>query len=170
MSFQPDDLILNDCYRIEALAGRGAFAEVYRATHLPLNAVRALKVLRRDAPGLGSTEYSDYRQRFQLEAQLGAQLDHPNVIRIHDFQPFDETLALVMEYAPGGSLLELLHTQRKNQTLLPVAQALRTGIDVAQGLGALHDLDVVHRDLKPSNILFDAQGRAKVADLGLAQI
>lgn len=170
MSFQPDDLILNDCYRIEALVGRGAFAEVYRATHLPLNAVRALKVLRRDVPGLGSTEYSDYHQRFQLEAQLGAQLDRPNVIRIYDFQPFDKTLVLVMEYASGGSLLELLRTQRQQQAPLPVAEAVRIGTDVAEGLAALHDLDVVHRDLKPSNILFDAQGRAKVADLGLAQI
>ncbi|MBN1923098.1 MAG: protein kinase, partial [Anaerolineae bacterium] len=52
----------------------------------------------------------------------------------------------------------------------PAAKAVQTGIDVAQSLNALHALDVVHRDLKPSNILFDAQGRAKVADLGLAQI
>lgn len=66
MPYTPGQIIL-DTYRIEALVGRGAFAEVYHATHLSLNAPRALKVLRRDAPGLGSTEYSDYPQRFQLE-------------------------------------------------------------------------------------------------------
>ncbi len=162
--------VLLDKYRIEGLVGRGAFAEVYRATHLTLNAPRALKVLRRDAPGLGSTEYSDFRQRFQLEAQLGAQLDHPNVIRIYDFEQIDGTLLLVMAYAAGGSLTGLLKTLREANEAMPVEEAVRITLDVAEGLAALHALDAVHRDLKPSNILFDTEQSAKIADFGLAQI
>ena len=82
--YQPGEILLNK-YRIEALAGQGAFAHVYRATHLSLNAPRALKVLRRDAPGVGSADYAEFQARFQQEAQIGAKLDHPHVIRVYDF-------------------------------------------------------------------------------------
>ncbi len=167
--YQPNDILLNK-YRIDALAGQGAFAHVYRATHLSLNAPRALKVLRRDAPGIGSTEYADYRARFQLEARLGAGLDHPHVIRVYDFEQDGDVLILVMEYAAGGSLAERIAAAREAGSFIPIDEAVRIAREAAAGLAALHALDVVHRDVKPSNLLFDAQGRVKVSDLGLAQI
>ena len=169
MPRQPSDILL-DKYRIEALIGQGAFAEVYRVTHLALNAPRALKILRRDAPGMGSSEYHDFRARFQLEAQLGARLDHPHIIRVYDFEQDGETLILAMEYAEGGSLAEKINQARAKDRPVPIAEAVQIALDIANGLSALHALDAVHRDLKPSNILFDRAGRAKVADVGLAQI
>ena len=169
MLYQPKDILFNK-YRIVALIGRGAFAEVYRATHLALNVTRALKILRKNAPGLGNTEYSDFQTRFQLEAQLGAKLDHPNIIRVHDFEQDDETIILVMEYAQAGSLAERLEWVREHDEQIPIIEAVQIALDVAKGLSAIHAMDAVHRDLKPSNVLFDEQGRAKIADLGLAQI
>ena len=170
-TLQPNNLILNNKYRIDALIGEGAFAQVYRATHLQLQAPRALKILRHDAPGVGSTEFADYAQRFQLEAQLGAKLNNqPYVIQVHDFERDGEMLILVMEYASGGSLADLLDRVRQKGRLISIDDSLRLALEVASGLAAIHALDVVHRDLKPSNILFDAQGRAKIADLGLAQV
>jgi formylglycine-generating enzyme required for sulfatase activity/serine/threonine protein kinase len=170
MTYQLGDTIL-DKYRIEELIGRGACGDVYRTTHLALNDPRALKVLRKDAPGMGSTEFSDYQARFRLEAQLGAKLgDHPNIVRVHDFEQDDDTLILVMEYIPGGSLTDKLDQVDEPDKQIPIDEAVKIAIDVAHGLSAIHALDVVHRDLKPNNILFDRQGRAKVADLGLVQI
>jgi len=169
MLYHPNDILL-DKYHLEATIGEGAFAQVYRATHLKLKGLRALKVLRRDAPGIGSTEFGDYRQRFELEAQLGERIDHPNVIRVYDFEQDEDQLILVMEYAPGGSLADRLERARQKGELISVDEAVRIAVDVAQGLSTLHALEAVHRDLKPSNILFDAQGRAKLADLGLAQV
>jgi len=169
MSNNPGDVLL-DKYHIEALIGRGAFAEVYLATHLALNAPRALKILRKDAPGLDSSEYGDFKARFQLEAQLGAMIDHPNIIRVYDFEQDDETLILVMEYAPGGNLAERIAKARKTGEPIPTDEALQIGIDVASGLAELHQRDIVHRDLKPSNIVIDDKGHAKITDLGLAQI
>jgi serine/threonine-protein kinase len=104
MEYTSGEVIFGKKYQIEGFIGEGAFAQVYLATHLPLNARRAIKVLRRDVPGLGSSDFNDYRQRFHLEAQLGAQIDHPHVIRVYDFEQSDELLALVIEYAAGGSL------------------------------------------------------------------
>jgi hypothetical protein len=119
---------------------------------------------------VGTTEYTDFHARFQLEAQLGAKLDHPNIIQVHDFEQDRKTLILVMEYAEGGNLASRIQRAREKDQLLPLEETIQIGIDVAQGLSALHAMDTIHRDLKPSNILFDKNGHAKVADLGLAQI
>jgi formylglycine-generating enzyme required for sulfatase activity len=169
MLYQPGDVVLGK-YRVERFIGKGASAEVYLATHLELKAPRALKILSRDLPGVGTTAFGDYSQRFQLEAQLGARINHPSVIQVHDFHQDAETLVLVMEYAAGGSLADRIAKARETGQPVPVDEAVRLAEDTAQGLAALHALDCVHRDLKPSNILLDGKGRAKVADLGLAQI
>ncbi len=173
MLYAEGSILLNR-YRLERFLGAGAFAEVYLARHLELDKVYALKVLTRDHPDLGSTEYGDFRQRFRLEAQLGARIEHPNVVQVHDFEDAGDLLLLRMAYAEGGSMaahLKWLKEERgQAPRQMPVAEALRIAQDVAQGLAALHSLEVVHRDLKPSNILFAADGRAMVADLGLAQV
>jgi len=142
---------------------------VYLATHLQLNAPRALKVLRKDAPGLGSSEYRDFHERFQLEAQLGARLDHPNLVRVHDFEHADDILILVMEYCPGGSLADRLAIVHNQGGLLSIDFVVKLAQDLAFGLEELHHLDLVHRDLKPSNILLGSNDRWKVGDLGLVQ-
>jgi serine/threonine protein kinase len=170
MPFSIGQLVLKDKYRIEALIGQGAFAQVYRARHLALNAERAIKGLHQDTPGISSTEYEEFRLRFQLEAQMGDQLDSPNLIRVYDFEQEGDAYLLVMEYAQGGSLEERIRQMRKTGQPFPVERVIKIGKEIALGLGALHAKDAVHRDLKPSNILFDKKGCAKVADLGLAQV
>jgi serine/threonine protein kinase len=167
--FAENDIILKN-YRIEKSIGQGAFGEVYLATHLGLNGKRAVKVLLRDEVGIGSTEYDEYRNRFRQESQLMEWFNHPNIIRVYDFQEEDNTLFLVMEYAAGGSLREWLDEKKKSGVFFTAEETVKTGIEIAEGLALLHSRDIVHRDLKPSNILFDAAGHAKVADLGLAQV
>jgi serine/threonine protein kinase len=85
MLHQPGD-ILGGKYRIERFLGAGAFGEVYLATHLKLEARRALKLLSRSQSGLASTEISDFRDRFTLEAQLGARLKHDRLVQVFDFE------------------------------------------------------------------------------------
>ncbi len=167
--FAENDIILKN-YRIEKSIGQGAFGEVYLATHLGLNGKRAVKVLLRDEIGMGSSDYDEYRNRFRQESQLMEWFKHPNVVTVYDFQEEDGVLFLVMEYATGGNLQKKLEIARRENERFTVDEVVRVGIDIAEGLSALHAKDVVHRDLKPSNILFDVDGRAKVADLGLAQV
>jgi len=167
------DLLL-DKYHIEKTLGQGAFGEVYLVTHRVLGVARAVKVLKRDTPGLGSRDYSEAQARFQLEAQLGARLNtplaHPHLLQVFDCILSEEISLLEMEYAAGGSLAARLQAERDASQLMPIEAALQIALEVAGGLAALHAKDMIHRDLKPANILFDEQGHARLADLGLAQV
>ncbi len=173
MPYDPGYPLL-DKYRIEKTLGQGAFAEVFLVTHLRLNVPRVVKVLRRDAPGMGSRDYAEIQARFLLEGQLGARLNktkpNPRLLQIYDSY-IDENLSLLeMEYAAGGSLAQRIQNHRDQDQLMPVEEALRVAAEVAEGLAALHALGIVHRDVKPANILFDEEGHARLADLGLAQV
>jgi serine/threonine-protein kinase len=173
MPYAPGDTLL-DQYKIEALIGQGSFGDVYRVTHQTLRVHRAIKVLRRDAPGIGSTIYQNTQQRFQLEAQLGARLHiptpNPHLLQVQNFIIREDLLVLEMEYAAGGSLSERIQKLRESNTPFALGAALQIAAEIAAGLAALHKLDIVHRDLKPANILFDEHGHARLADLGLAQM
>jgi len=166
MLYRPGDLLLNR-YRVEAFVGQGAFGEVYHVTHELTHAARAIKVLRRDMPGVGSEDYRKAKERFTFEAALGMRLDHPHVIKVYEFEEREGELFLIMEYAPGGSLKDRLAGGK----LLSVDETVKLGMELCEGLSAIHEkLQAVHRDIKPSNILFGADGEAKIADLGLAQV
>ena len=169
-SFKPGDVILGGKYRVEECLGVGAAGEVYRATHIELKVPRAVKVLVRSIWALSSTEFDTERKRFMLEAQLGAFIDHPNVIRVYDFIEEDGVLYVVMEYASGGSLADRIQKVREGGALIPVEDVVWIGMDVAKGLAELHKRDIVHRDVKPSNIFLDKAGKAKIGDLGLVQV
>jgi hypothetical protein len=90
---------------------------VYRVTHLVLGVTRALKVLRRDKPGIGSSDFIEIEGRFLMEAQLGTQLNtltsSPNLLQVHNFKHAGELLVLEMEYALRGSLIERLQKSRE---------------------------------------------------------
>jgi len=170
MTLSYGQLILNNKYRIEVLLGRGAFTRVYRAMNLELNVLRALKILHRNEPEIGNAELDDYQQRFELEAQLGARLNHPNVNKLYDFVQDEASLILVMEYASGGNLVDRIDRACDSGRPVPIEESVKIALDVAEGLAAIHALNAVHRNLKPPNILFNSQGQAQVTDLGLAQI
>src|SRR5947208_5307480 len=102
--------------------------------------------------------------RFQREAQLLAQLNHPNIAAIYGLEESDNTRCIVMELVEGDTL-----QQRLERGPIPVAEALQIGKQIAEGLEAAHERGVVHRDLKPGNIKLTNEGTVKVLDFGLAK-
>ena len=143
-------------YRLDELLGRGGMSEVWSATDLELGRRVALKLL---AP-------HEDNARFEREARAVAALGHPNVTQLYDYGESDGRPFMVLEYLAGGSLEELL---RANGALAD-ADTHRIAAEVAAGLAHAHGRGVVHRDLKPSNVLFDDEGRAKLADFGIARM
>lgn len=151
-----------DEYKVEALIGQGGMARVYRARDTRTNRFVTLKIL--DGAKLAQP---DYIQRFHLEAQAIARLDHPNIVSLYRFGETEDSLYLAMQYVEGVSLaghLRILKDSRQSIDPHGAAGILR---DVASALDYAHSMGIVHRDIKPSNILLNEQGRAILSDFGL---
>jgi len=150
-------------YQIEQLLGEGGFGYVYRATDLRLRRAVAIKELKPEA-----SQDEQALQRFLLEAQAAARLNHPNIVTIHDLEIRDGRYFIIMEFMAGGSLNSLLQQQPDHR--LSPQRAVEIIAAVCDGLAAVHSLGIVHRDIKPSNILFTADGRPKLTDFGIAHV
>ena len=133
-------------------------ATVYLATDVKHHRHVAVKVMRPDlAATLGA-------ERFLREVEIAAQLNHPNILPVHDSGDADGVLYYVMPYVEGESL----HDRIERETQLPVEEALRISREVAEALAYAHSRRIIHRDIKPANIMFSA-GHALVADFGIAR-
>ncbi len=141
-------------YRLEAIAGHGPMSEVWRAHDDTLDRTVALKML---APTADLA-------RFRREARAVASLAHEHIMRVYDYGEDAAGPFMALEWLPGGTLEE-----RLKGGALPSPVAGRIATEIASGLAHLHERGVVHRDLKPANVLFDEEGRAKLADFGLAR-
>jgi serine/threonine-protein kinase len=147
-------------YRIERLLGRGGMSSVYLAEHLRLRRNVALKLM---TPELAHDER--FRERFLLESQLAASLDHPNVVPVFDADESDGVLYIAMRYVEGTDLRELL---RRYSPLDPRRAVAIVG-QAANGLDDAHRRGLVHRDVKPGNILIGEDDHVYVSDFGLTK-
>jgi beta-lactam-binding protein with PASTA domain/tRNA A-37 threonylcarbamoyl transferase component Bud32 len=152
--------VLGKRYRLLSALGTGASAHVYLAEDVSLQRHVAVKVLQ---PGLAADEA--FLKRFRAEARSVASLNHPHVLRVFDWGQDNDEPYLVLEYLGGGSLRDLLDRDIR----LSHAQAAVLGAEVAQGLAYAHVRGLVHRDVKPANLLFDEEGRVRIADFGVAR-
>ena len=147
-------------YRLEASLGRGGTGEVFRARDLRLDRVVAVKMLH---PWVATDE--EARRRFQREATTLAQLRHPNIVQVLDFDEALPAPFLVQEHCGGGTLV-----RRAQDAPLPWPEVAELGLAMARGIAHAHAAGVTHRDLKPGNVLFGDDGQLRVADFGLADV
>jgi len=151
-------------YEIVAELGKGAMGVVYRANDPMLNRMVAIKTINTEEAG--HEGMAEYEARFYTEAKAAGGLNHPNIIIIYDIGKSGHLVYMAMEYIEGRELRELLAEGQP----LAVVQAVDVAAQVAEGLAYAHQHQVVHRDIKPANIMITAQGRAKIADFGIARM
>ncbi len=182
-------------YEITAALGAGGMGEVYRARDARLGREVAIKVL----PGSFSRD-PERLKRFEQEARAAGQLNHPNILIVHEFGVHDGAPYVVSELLEGETLRQRLSDRDGRRTgvadatpdaasrtpgssgrdsgaktptagvALPPRKAIDYGVQIANGLAAAHDKGIVHRDLKPENIFLTRDGRVKILDFGLAKL
>src|SRR6516165_104982 len=147
-------------YDLLAPLGEGGMGVVWKARHVKLNRLVALKMVLGEQRA-GSKELI----RFLAEAEAVAAIKHPHVVQVYEYGDANGRPFLAMEYLPGGGLADRL---KQTDRLDPKAAAVLVAT-LAGAVQAAHDLGIVHRDLKPGNVLYDELGQPKVTDFGLAK-
>ena len=146
-------------YTITEKIGQGGMGEVYRATDTKLDRDVALKVLPE-----AFAQDQQRMARFAREAKVLASLNHPNIATIHGLEESDGKQALVLELVEGEDLAE-----RIKRGAIPLEEALKIALQIAEALEAAHEKGIIHRDLKPANVKITPEGVVKVLDFGLAK-
>ncbi|NLE02545.1 MAG: serine/threonine protein kinase, partial [Fibrobacter sp.] len=155
--------------KVQALIGEGGSANVYKVWHEGLEVIRAVKVLKNYAD-------KETRERFLTEAKIMADINHPNIVEIHNIGHIDQQIPfLEMEFVDGISIRNLI----AQNTKLPLAVALSVGYFITQALQYAHVKDytlygkvyrgLIHRDIKPDNIIISKNGIVKLMDFGIAR-
>ena len=154
-------------YELLEELGRGAMGAVFKARDPNLGRAVAVKVIL--TANLTPQALAEYKKRFYREAEAAGRMTHPGVVTIHDMgeDPTSGQPYLVMEYVEGVPLDNMIDEAPAG---LPLAQVLDLGAQVALALDYAHQRGVVHRDIKPANILVTKDGRAKIADFGIAKL
>jgi len=147
-------------YVIDEKLGAGGMGVVYRATDKQLGRTVAIKTLT-----LGGGMQREFMARFLREAKAQSQLQHPCVVAIHQLSLEGDPPYIVMEYVEGRTLKDIISGKP-----LPVGQLCEIAIQVADGLAAAHEKNIVHRDIKSQNIMLTPRGQVKILDFGLAKM
>ena len=155
----PTDGVQLEGYEILGELGRGGMGVVYRARDIRLKRLVALKMVL-----AGAHASADELERFQREAEAVAQLQHPNIVQIHDVGEHDGHPYFSLEFVSGGGLDR--HIAGEPQPPQQAAQLVET---LSRAIQVAHDHNIIHRDLKPANVLLTADGEPKITDFGLAK-
>jgi serine/threonine protein kinase len=149
-----------DNYRILERLGIGGMGVVFKAIHIKLDKVFALKII---APGLSMNEH--FIKRFQTEAKALAKFEDPNIVRIYDLRSVDDQWFIVMEFVQGITLTDKILKDGAFHWL----EALPIIKQILGAIGHAHEAGIIHRDIKPNNIMISDKGIVKITDFGLAK-
>jgi serine/threonine protein kinase len=152
-------------YQIEELLGRGGMSAVYKVTDPNLNRVVAVKLIH---PHL--SDNPEFVLRFKEEATAVAQLRHPNIIQVFDFNNDGATYYMILEFVPGETLQARLKRLNAAQRHLSVTDAIEFAAQICDAAEYAHQRGMIHRDIKPANVMLDINGQAILMDFGIAKI
>jgi len=150
-------------YKIIEKLGEGGMGVVYKAEDTKLKREVAIKFLPHHV-----SDNKEVKQRFEIEAQAAASLNHSNISTIYSIEEFNGDLFIVMEFIDGRELKDIVG--RRDSVSLPIKNVINYAIQIAEGLEAAHKKGIVHRDIKSQNIMISEDGNVKIMDFGLAKL
>jgi len=156
---------LNQRYKIEEELGAGGMSAVYKATDPNLKRIVAVKLVH---PHLSKDP--EFVRRFEIEAAAVAQLRHPNIIQVFDFNHDGDTYYMVLEFVPGETLQARLKRLNNQNRKLSLEDVVKLSAQVCDATSYAHKRGLVHRDIKPANVMLDVQGNAILMDFGIVRI
>ena len=149
-------MMIGGRYELLEKIGIGGMSEVYKVKDFKLNRFGAAKILKQEFSING-----DFISKFRMEAQMAAGIMHPNIIDVYDAGEEDGIFYIVMELVEGITLKNYIG--RKGR--LSLREAVSIAVQVAMGVGAAHNNQIIHRDIKPQNIIISKRGMVKVMDM-----
>ncbi|WP_420627581.1 protein kinase domain-containing protein [Candidatus Leptofilum sp.] len=152
-------------YEIESILGRGGMSSVYRATDPNLRRKVAVKIIHQHL-----SDNKEFIERFEQEAAVIAQLRHPNIVQVHDFNHEGEVYFMVMEYVPGETLGKRLEALKGAGLRLPLNDTIRILTTICGAVDYAHQRRMIHRDLKPANVMINLLNEPVLMDFGIAKI
>ena len=152
-------------YKIEELLGQGGMSAVYKANDPNLRRIVAVKIIHAHL----STD-PGFVLRFEEEAAAVAQLRHPNIIQVFDFNHEAETYYMVLEFIPGETLQTRLKRMSQTGRMFDLVEALEIIASICDAVDYAHKKGLIHRDIKPANVMLNVQGQAILMDFGIAKI
>src|SRR3954452_12428462 len=156
--------MLEGRYIVESFLGQGGMGAVYKGLQMPLKRPVAIKILQKRQASGEEDEFA-FEERFKREAYAMAALTHPNIVQVYDCGDAGENFLFIsMELLQGGDLSDAIKAGKCTPDV-----ALKLIPQICDALQVAHEHGIVHRDIKPANIFLTADGRAKVADFGLAK-
>ncbi|MCR5387961.1 MAG: Stk1 family PASTA domain-containing Ser/Thr kinase [Lachnospiraceae bacterium] len=155
-----NEMVIAGRYEIIERIGSGGMSDVFKARDIALSRYVAIKILKADY-----AEDINFVSKFHSEAQAAASLEHPNIVNIYDVGSDDHVHYIVMEYVSGVTLKTYIEKKGR----LTSKEAISVAVQVARGIGAAHEKQIIHRDIKPQNIMISSGGGVKVMDFGIAR-
>jgi multiple sugar transport system substrate-binding protein len=152
-------------YQIQELVGQGGMSAVYKAYDTNLKRVVAIKMIHTHLSSVPG-----FVNRFEEEATAVAQLRHPNIVQVYDFNNESQTYYMVVEFIPGETLQDQLRRLNTAERLMPLNQVIDYMVNICQAADYAHNRDLIHRDIKPANIMLSIHKQAILMDFGIAKI
>lgn len=156
--------ILGERYKIDQRIGMGGMAAVYSAQDMHLGRNIAIKIIHESLSG-----DETFLQQFRNEAHAAANLNHPNIVAVHDIGEWEGRYFMVMEYVEGQTLKDIIRSFMAEENFMPVERMLNFAIQICKGMGYAHRSGLVHCDMKPQNILVTPDDKAKITDFGISR-
>lgn len=152
-------------YRLETLLGQGGMSAVYRADDPNLRRAVAIKLIHGHLAG-----DPEFVRRFEEEAAAVAQLRHPNIVQVYDFNHDGDTYYMVLEFVPGETLYDKLRQLNSAGVRMPLEEVVAITTTLCEAVDYAHRRRMIHRDLKPANVMITPPGQAILMDFGIVKI